>query len=106
MYSVKSGLIIAFHGCDREVCDKIVNGTEFKASNNDYDWLGHGMYFWEYNEQRALDFAIEQKNNPRAGGQVINTPAVLGAVVDLKYCLDLTDSKYLNLVKKSYDNLS
>ncbi len=106
MYSVKSGLIIAFHGCDEKVCDEIVRGAPFKASDNDYDWLGHGMYFWEYNEQRALEFAIEQKNNPRAEGQTINTPAVLGAVLDLQHCLDLTDSKYLGFVKKSYDVLS
>jgi len=106
MYSVKSGLIITFHGCDAEVCNAIVKGAPFKPSENDYDWLGHRMYFWEYNEQRALEFAIEQKNNPRHEGQIIITPAVLGAVLDLKHCLDLSDSKYLDLVRNSYDNLA
>jgi hypothetical protein len=47
MYPAKPGLIIGFHGCDKKVRDAIVSGKlSLKASNNDYDWLGHGIYFW------------------------------------------------------------
>ncbi len=28
---------------------------------NDYDWLGHGIYFWEKNPERAYDFAGEYR---------------------------------------------
>jgi hypothetical protein len=106
MYSVKPGLVIGFHGCDQEVCDKIVSGAfNFKSSSNDYDWLGNGMYFWEYNEQRALQFAKELKEAKRKGVPEIKKPAVLGAVLSLGNCLDLLEMEYLKLVRFSYDNM-
>jgi hypothetical protein len=36
---------------------------------------------------------------------VIKTPAVLGAVIDMGFCLDLLDTEYLLLVKESYQVL-
>ena len=58
-----------------------------KASQNGHDWLGFGFYFWEGNYERALDFAIHPP-----GKKQIKTPAVLGATIDLKFCLDLMDT--------------
>jgi len=29
-----------------------------------YDWLGHGMYFWENNYARALQWAEDKKADP------------------------------------------
>ena len=70
-----------------------------KKSNNDYDWLGNGFYFRENNMLRAKQFAEEkQKRNPNK----IKEPAVLGAFIDLGYCLDLLDSTYLSLLKEFY----
>ncbi len=47
MYSSKPGLIIGFHGCDEKVRNEIVMKKKgFKPGNNDYDWLGNEMYFW------------------------------------------------------------
>ncbi len=60
MYSIKPGLLLGFHGCDKKVADAIVNHQDtFKESRNIYDWLGWGMYFWENNIDRAMEFAIE-----------------------------------------------
>jgi len=107
MYPAKPGLIIGFHGCDKTLRNKIINGTALlKASTNDYDWLGNGMYFWENNQQRAMDFAKELKKNPRTGKEEIKTPSVLGAVIDMGYCLDLLDTEYLQFVKQSYNALA
>jgi len=63
------------------------------------------MYFWENNQQRAFDFARELKKKPRPGKELIKTPAVLGAVIDMGFCLDLLDTEYLKLVKDSYQTL-
>ncbi|MGM0377752.1 MAG: hypothetical protein ACQEQ0_13340 [Bacteroidota bacterium] len=65
MYSKRAGLILGFHGCDKSVRDAVVakKGVLLKPSKNDYDWLGNGVYFWENNCKRALDFAIFPKNN-------------------------------------------
>ena len=40
--------IIAYHGCDRAVAERLLEGHRFTPSQNDYDWLGRGIYFWEY----------------------------------------------------------
>jgi hypothetical protein len=101
MYPAKPGLIIGFHGCDQSICDVVISGqTMLKPSRNGYDWLGHGVYFWENNYERAIEFAARppgKRKNPK--------PAVLGAVLDLQNCLDLLDKKYLNHVRDSYFDL-
>ena len=100
MYPSRPGLLIGFHGCEKSVRDSIVSGTSMlKASENGYDWLGAGFYFWENNYERALEFA---QNPP--GKKRFKVPSVLGAIIDLEYCLDLLDTRYLRLVKKSYFN--
>jgi len=100
MYPSRPGLLMGFHGCEKSVRDSIVSGSSMlKASENGYDWLGAGFYFWENNYDRALEFA---QNPP--GKKKFKVPSVLGAVIDLEYCLDLLDTRYLRLVKKSYFN--
>jgi hypothetical protein len=100
MYPSRPGLLIGFHGCEKSVRDSIVSGISMlKASENGYDWLGGGFYFWENNYDRALEFA---QNPP--GKKKYKVPSVLGAIIDLGYCLDLLDTKYLRLVKGSYNN--
>ena len=101
LYSRRSKLIIGFHGCDESVVRKVVNGEEdLIPSTNDYDWLGNGIYFWENNEARALQWATELSKRK---GSSIKKPAVVGAIIDLGYCFDLTDSAYLKELKKTYD---
>lgn len=105
MYSKRTGLIIGFHGCDISVRDKVVckKGEILKSSDNEYDWLGGGVYFWENNYERAYEFAKFLKENPPHNKkQKIKTPAVIGAIIDLGFCLDLLDSSNLKLLKESY----
>lgn len=108
MYSRRIGFVLGFHGCDKEIRDRVVSEKGFllKDSKNNYDWLGNGAYFWENNHERALQYAIDLMNNPPKGKKnLIKEPAVLGAIIDLGHCLDLIDSKYLNVVKSSYEYL-
>lgn len=103
LYSNRPNLVIGFHGCDQSTVDKVVSGEEhLKASENDYDWLGHGIYFWENNEIRALEWAKELSQRKNSS---IKNPAVIGAVIDLGHCFDLTDSAYLKELKSTYDLL-
>jgi hypothetical protein len=102
IHSTRTGLVIGYHGCDQQVKDDILcNGHRMNPSTKSYDWLGNGCYFWENNYERALDFA---KNPP--GKKVIKNPTVIGAVIDLEFCLDLLDTAFLNIVKKSFDDFS
>jgi len=101
IYSSDQGLLLGFHGCDQSIRDQIISGQiMMKASHNNYDWLGSGMYFWQNNHERAIDFA---KNPP--GKNKIASPAVLGAVFSLGNCLDLTDKYYIEQVRNSYASL-
>ena len=101
LYANRPNLTIGFHGCDQSVVDKVIAGKEnLLASTNDYDWLGSGIYFWENNEERATEWAVELSKRP---GSSIKQPAVIGAIIDLGYCFDLTDTAYLKELKKSYD---
>ena len=101
LYANRPNLTVGFHGCDQSVVDKVVAGEDnLLASTNDYDWLGNGIYFWENNEERAMEWAVELSKRKYSS---IKKPAVIGAIIDLGYCFDLTDSAYLKELKKAYD---
>jgi hypothetical protein len=53
------GFVLGYHGCDKAIAEKLLGGTPFQASENDYDWLGPGIYFWEANPLRGLEYASE-----------------------------------------------
>lgn len=99
MHRLISSFVLGFHGCDKSVADKLVEGEKFKTSKNEYDWLGSGTYFWEANPQRGLDFAEELK---RREDRNVKNPAVVGAVIDLGLCLDLTSHAGIRQVKSAY----
>jgi hypothetical protein len=74
-------------------------------SGNEWDWLGDGAYFWESNAQRAYDYAVELMKRPRGEKQRIAYPAVVGAVIDLGFCLNLLDTRFVPIVREAYDRL-
>lgn len=101
MYDIKPNLIIGFHGCERQVRDALLmNPNDFKISQKPYDWLGHGIYFWENNYERALQWAMEKKERG-----IIKEPAVIGAVLYLGYCCDLLDKRYIQLLADYFTKL-
>lgn len=77
--------------------------TKLKPSNNCYDWLGSGIYFWENDPDRALSYAKMIKKYPERCKSKIETPAVVGAVIDLGYCLNLFEENNLKLIKETYN---
>ena len=98
MYNKLPNLILAFHGCDEKVYKRVIYNREaLKSSYNSYDWLGSGVYFWEANHQRALEWAKEKVKR-----EEYSKAAVIGAVIDLGYCLNLTDSSFVPLLKNGY----
>ena len=104
MYSSRSGLIFGFHGCDETVANEVaLKSKTLIESHNKYDWLGHGVYFWENSPDRAYEFATFLKNNPSQTINPIQNPAVIGAVIDLGLCFDLLDYRMLQLLKSGYE---
>lgn len=94
--------IIGFHSCDREVGIAVLNGDmDLKPSDNSWDWLGGGIYFWEQNPVRALEYANECKNGTQKNKTRIKTPFVLGAIIELGNCLNLMEPTSLGIIKSS-----
>lgn len=90
-------IIVGYHGCERKLADGLLTGkvpiADWNKSQNAYDWLGEGIYFWEHSPTRALHWASERFRT-RA--------AVVGAVVQLGTCFDLLDEKVTELLVAGY----
>jgi len=99
VYEYQPSFILGFHGCDKSTAQKILDGQDrhLKPSQKSYDWLGSGIYFWEGNLARAWDWANDRKSEGK-----IEEPAVLGAIIDLRRCLDLFDLQAMNQVKAAH----
>lgn len=102
MHRLSYSFVLGYHGCDRKIGEELLAGKPFRPSRNDYDWLGEGVYFWEANPRRGLEFARETlKREPKK----VKEPFVIGAVIDLGVCLDLTTADGLALVKRGHESL-
>lgn len=103
-YEFPPSFVLGFHGCDTEVGEAILRGEirHLSRSENDYDWLGHGIYFWEGNPARALEFAKQRASGGRNSKGKISKPFVVGAVINLRHCLDLADSSAISQVQNSH----
>lgn len=99
MHRLSSSFVLGFHGCDRKVGETLIAGEAFRPSDNNYDWLGPGIYFWENNWQRGLEFAHEQM---RRRDSKVKQPFVIGAVIELGACLDLTTKVSIDLVRVAH----
>ena len=108
MYQKRDNLLFGFHGCDETVCDALVSGKQktLNFSENPYDWLGKGMYFWENDPKRALEWAESLMHQPQNKNQKITKPAVLGAVICLGRCLDFLERENLRKLKDFYNTVS
>lgn len=87
------GKVLAYHGCDRSIGERILAGREhLRISENEYDWLGSGAYFWEASPARAFRWAEFLQTKPESSQGRIQEPFVIGAIVATGRCLDLAES--------------
>lgn len=89
--------VVAFHGTRKSTAAKLVDGEPFGASTNDDDWLGHGIYLWEYAPQRAWEWARQRYDD---------SAAVVGALVRLGRCIDLLDPSNAQLLRVAHADLT
>jgi hypothetical protein len=89
-----SRFVLGYHGCTTEFAESVLRGevsvADWQMSANPYDWLGNGIYFWEFGPERAREWG--------QGG-------VVGAVIQLGRCLDLTDTRYTDLLLPVYEDV-
>jgi hypothetical protein len=103
MHRLSASFVLGYHGCDAAVAERLLRNEPFLQSENTYDWLGSGVYFWEANPDRALEWASDSAARKASKGTVID-PTVVGAVIDLGFCLDLLSSNGIVAVEKAYLN--
>lgn len=85
---------------------RVLNGQDqLKPSNNKWDWLADGIYFWEQNPMRALEYGIDVANGIQRNKVPIKTPFVLGAIIQLGNCLNLVESESLSILDSAYKGL-
>ena len=98
MSRLATSFVLGYHGCDASVAQlAVTNGTSILQSDRDYDWLGPGSYFWESDPSRALEWARWKVKI----GQY-DAAAVVGAVIDLRNCLDLVSRDDVELLRAAY----
>jgi hypothetical protein len=84
----------------------LTGADELRPSNNAWDWLGPGIYFWEQNPHRALAYAEEAAKHQQKFNGRIKTPFVIGAVIRLGKCLNLIAPASISIVREAHFRLS
>lgn len=104
MYQRLPSWVLGFHGTDAATVKRVLNSrtASLAPSNNRYDWLGDGTYFWENDPIRAKSF-IEEKMKREGDAR---RPAVIGAVIDLGFCMNLFDRPALLELQAAYRDLA
>lgn len=102
--------VIAYHGRDVTTRDSLVSGRllNLEHSNNRYDWLGPGAYFFENDPERADLFARASHDNPakRYTALPIATPSVVGAVLDIDRWLDMTTQAGIHQFQLAFQGMA
>lgn len=107
-YKRRPSFLLGFHGCDETTGEAVLAGcSTLRMSDNDYDWLGPGIYFWEGSPHRALEFAQAAiANEPHTTRGEIHKAFVLGAVIDTGCCCDLQTSDALAELSRAFESVS
>jgi hypothetical protein len=83
-------IVVGFHGCTDDFARDLLMGKQlistWQPSTNDWDWLGHGIYFWEHSPDRALRWAH--------------------AVIQLGRCFDLLNEAITSILTQSFQELA
>ena len=85
--------VYGYHGTSKRLAFDI-RRHGFKASANDYDWLGDGVYFWQDAPSRAREWAEQHHGE---------APAVVGARMTLSPdCMDLLDIDWWRTLEEAH----
>ncbi len=93
--------VIGYHGTRLSTARRLVLGEgSFDASQNDDDWLGHGIYFWEYAPQQAWLWAQDRSRKNGWDEEI----AVVASMIRLGNCFDLLDPENVKDLGRLYQS--
>lgn len=100
LYQSQPSFVLGFHGTEKQTVEALIAEPtkHLKHSAGRYEWLGHGIYFWENDPLRAYEWATTGNAKSK-----IKEPDAVGAIVDLKLCLDLTTRFGLEEEAEAYE---
>ena len=102
MSRLSTAFVLGYHGCERSLARKIVNReVSLAPSDTKFDWVGPGIYFWESDPLRAWEWAQD-----RCSEGAYKEPGVIGAIIDLRHCLDLLNRIDQDLVRDAHASLT
>jgi hypothetical protein len=88
-----------------EVGEGVLTGKAvLRTIENDWDWLGKGIYFWENKASRASEWAKFARSNSKLLRTFVNEPFVVGAVIDLGKYLHLLEVEYF-VAKETHETI-
>jgi hypothetical protein len=96
--AIPSNVVLGYHGCSIQTAQTILGGSDFLASEKPYDWLGHGIYFWEDYPVRAWQWAADRLSTREC-------PSLIGPAILSGRCLDLTTQAGIQAVNSAYEGL-
>ncbi len=86
-------IVFGYHGTSIRAAEAVIRNG-FRLSQNSYDWLGDGVYFFQDAPSRAWDWA--NSRHP-------DEPAVVGAELRLVDCMDLLDTDWSPVLADAYN---
>lgn len=95
-------LVFGYHGTFEEAAKSMCQNNKFKFKQEDYHWLGNGIYFFQDAPHRALEWARNNVPEIKIGLK----PAVICATIELnpEECIDLLDIRWFPYITKLYQN--
>ena len=88
------GTVMGYHGTNILAANAILD-EGFRISENQYDWLGDGVYFFQEAPQRAWDWALTRHGHEAA---------VVGARISTVECINLLDTGWNSFMANAYDS--
>jgi hypothetical protein len=90
--------VVGYHGTKKSTALKVVSGeTSILRSENEFDWLGNGIYYWEYAPKQAWAWAERKRKNERWPKD--EAVAVVASMIRLGFCFDLLDPDNIRELK-------
>jgi hypothetical protein len=99
-------VVLGYHGTSARSAELILGSAnrshEFLDSENDTDWLGDGVYFFQDAPYRAVEWPKIRMPPPAR----TMDPVVLCAEIELTDCLDLIDIKASEVIVQWYPQMT
>src|ERR1700677_4299375 len=93
--------VVGYRGTKRSTALKVVSGEiSMVRSENEYDWLGSGVYYWEYAPKQAWAWAERKRKNEKWPKD--EDVAVIASMIRLGFCFDLLDPDNILEIKLCY----